>query len=95
MPVNFPTSPALNDTYTYSGRVWKWNGKAWESISSSYGPTGPQGLSAYEVAVDNGFIGTESEWLAASLNTIEGNNIKVTVAENAPTSPDTGDLWFW
>ena len=40
MAVNFPSSPSLNDTYTYAGRVWKWNGKAWESVSSNYGPSG-------------------------------------------------------
>lgn len=27
------------------------------------GPAGPQGLSAYEVALANGFVGTEQEWL--------------------------------
>ena len=27
------------------------------------GPTGPEGDSAYEVAVANGFVGTEQEWL--------------------------------
>ena len=27
------------------------------------GPTGPEGASAYEVAVANGFVGTEQEWL--------------------------------
>lgn len=29
------------------------------------GPQGPQGKSAYEVAVDNGFVGTEVQWLAS------------------------------
>lgn len=29
------------------------------------GPVGPQGLSAYEVAVKNGFEGTETEWLSS------------------------------
>lgn len=29
------------------------------------GGPGPQGESAYEVAVDNGFVGTEAEWLAS------------------------------
>jgi hypothetical protein len=95
MPINFPNAPTLNETYFYGGRVWKWNGVAWESVSSSFGPTGPQGLSAYEVAVDNGFGGTEAEWVAASINTIEGNDIRVTVAETAPTGPETNDLWFW
>ena len=29
------------------------------------GPEGPAGKSAYQVAVDNGFVGTEEEWLAS------------------------------
>lgn len=29
------------------------------------GPQGPAGESAYQIAVDNGFIGTEEEWLAS------------------------------
>jgi microcystin-dependent protein len=40
MAVDFPSSPTLNELYTYAGRVWKWNGKAWESVSSAYGPSG-------------------------------------------------------
>lgn len=34
-------------------------------IRGEPGPPGPQGKSAYEVAVDNGFAGTEAEWLAS------------------------------
>jgi len=33
--------------------------------SGSQGPKGDPGESAYQVAVDNGFVGTESEWLAS------------------------------
>lgn len=40
MAVDFPSSPTLNELYTYAGRVWKWNGVAWESVSSAYGPSG-------------------------------------------------------
>lgn len=29
------------------------------------GPPGPAGASAYEIAVENGFVGTEAEWLAS------------------------------
>ena len=29
------------------------------------GKRGPEGKSAYEVAVENGFIGTEEDWLAS------------------------------
>jgi hypothetical protein len=35
------------------------------------GPQGPQGKSAYQVAVDNGFSGTEAQWLALITNVIE------------------------
>ncbi|MER9706026.1 hypothetical protein NKJ10_17520 [Mesorhizobium sp. M0204] len=34
------------------------------------GEPGPQGKSAYQVAVDNGFVGTEPEWLDAYVNEI-------------------------
>ena len=29
MPLNFPTSPSLNDTYTFNNKTWIWNGNAW------------------------------------------------------------------
>lgn len=32
-------------------------------IKGDKGDTGEEGLSAYEVAVQNGFVGTELEWL--------------------------------
>ena len=37
------------------------------------GGTGTNGKSAYEIAVDNGFVGTETEWLE-SLKGAEGTN---------------------
>lgn len=33
------------------------------STPSPPGPQGPEGDSAYEVAVENGFVGTEAEWI--------------------------------
>jgi hypothetical protein len=29
MAINFPTTPSVNQHYSYNGRVWKWNGNAW------------------------------------------------------------------
>lgn len=29
MPIDFPSAPAVNQTYTFSGRTWKWNGEGW------------------------------------------------------------------
>lgn len=36
--------------------------------------TGVDGKSAYEIAVDNGFVGTEEEWLASLSATADGTN---------------------
>jgi hypothetical protein len=30
MAIDFPTSPTLNQEYTYLGRTWLWNGSGWE-----------------------------------------------------------------
>ena len=32
--INFPTSPALNDEYSFEGKTWRYNGTAWTLISS-------------------------------------------------------------
>ena len=29
MPLDFPSSPSLNDTYSFGGKTWVWNGSAW------------------------------------------------------------------
>lgn len=40
-------------------------------IAGTRGLPGPPGLSAYQVAVLNGFVGTEAEWLASLEGDIE------------------------
>lgn len=32
MAIDFPSSPSLNQEYTYNGRVWKWLGESWVHI---------------------------------------------------------------
>jgi hypothetical protein len=36
MPINFPNSPALNEVYTVDQKSWRYNGTAWNVISSGY-----------------------------------------------------------
>lgn len=44
---------------TGTPHVRLWNGVTWEEV------TGPAGISAYDIAVLNGFVGTEEQWLAS------------------------------
>jgi len=34
MAINFPTSPTLNQDYTFNGKVWRWNGTGWALLSA-------------------------------------------------------------
>jgi hypothetical protein len=34
MAFNFPSSPNLNDTYTFQGKTWKWNGSGWALVTN-------------------------------------------------------------
>lgn len=83
MPLDFPTSPAVNEQYTFGGRTWIWNGSAWDS----YNP----GITAYVSAV-NGFTGGitlaagSGITLTGSAKTITISTI-VGVGATGPTGP--------
>lgn len=32
--IDFPSSPTVDQTYTFNGRTWKWNGSGWEIVGS-------------------------------------------------------------
>lgn len=55
--IDFPSTPTLNQQVTLGGFLWQWDGAVWRKINA--------GKSAYAIAVDNGFVGTEAEWLAS------------------------------
>ena len=44
MPLDFPASPSVNDTYTFSDRTWKWNGEGWQ-LDVEYTPPAATGVS--------------------------------------------------
>jgi len=45
--VNFPADPITNEVYTFGGRSWQWNGRAWQSVSTFTGYTGSAGTNGY------------------------------------------------
>ena len=32
--ISFPSNPSLNDTYSYGGKTWVYNGAAWDLQSA-------------------------------------------------------------
>jgi hypothetical protein len=54
------------------------------------------GLSAYDLAVKNGFSGTEEEWLASLKQpAIDAANYAIDIANHAMIVGDNGNLWNW
>ena len=45
--VSFPVNPITNEVYTFGGRSWQWNGRAWQSVTTFTGYTGSAGANGY------------------------------------------------
>jgi len=70
MPLDFPSTPSLNDLYTFGGKTWKWDGAGW--ISYNIGLTGPQGIQ-----------GPTGPTGAAGSTTLDGlSDVTITGAQN-------------
>jgi len=55
--IDFPDSPEVNDIFTAGDRSWKWNGIAWQTVTTRIGATGPIG----PLGPDGKFLVSESE----------------------------------
>lgn len=84
MAIDFPDSPSLNDTFTVGDRTWTWDGTRWESVQI-------EAKSAYQTAVDNGFSGTEAEWLESLKANYPANAVSsdITLEDNNRYFVDT------
>jgi hypothetical protein len=59
MPIDFPTSPVTNDTYTFGSYTWQYNGYGWQLLGNGViGYTGSQGDLGYTGS--QGYTGSAS-----------------------------------
>lgn len=80
MPLDFPTSPSVNQIYSYNSRSWIWNGSAWDVYSA------PGNF----VNTLNGFTGGVT--LAAGSNVTVTNSANIiTIASSSSGGGITGD----
>lgn len=73
---------------TSTGLNYRYYNSEWVEIGAG---GGSRGASAYEIALLNGFIGTEAQWLASLQGAPDTSFIASTTA---PISPEVGDEWL-
>ena len=57
MAIDFPSSPSVNDLYTFNGKTWKWNAVAGISLGGTVvGATGSQGTTGATGAIPTDFV---------------------------------------
>lgn len=83
---------ASNQLYQYKDGNWLPTTGIWRGADGSDGDDGEDGKSAYEVAVENGFVGTVTEWLD-SLRGKDGSSglVESIFGRNGTISSQSGD----
>ena len=106
MPLNFPSSPSLNDEYTFGGSTYTWNGSVWgvKAAAVADGVHMSDTAPANPVAGDMWWRTNDgrlyiyyedidgAQWVEANSGLTPTG--AVTVSSTAPTSPNVGDLWY-
>lgn len=83
MSINFPNNPNTNDTYVFANITWRWNGSAWDRISTAagtLGASGPRGATGATGAIPTNYVISVNGVTGAITNvakTNEGNTFSV------------------
>ena len=77
-PSELPLNPEAGDAYIIQGHLWVWDIVDWIDTGNI---TGPQGDSAYTVAVQEGFTGSKVEWLESLIGPQGDSAYEVAVQE--------------
>ena len=83
MPLNFPNSPNLNDTYTSGGSTWIYNGDVWNIVSSNTSVTiEANSFSTIAVAGQSNVVADST---ADTLTLAAGSNVTITTDATTDT----------
>lgn len=77
MPIDFPAAPTTNQTYTFAGYTWIWNGSAWDPYGTQIFTANNtwSGTNAFSAAVNVG-TGTSGGTNTNGLS-INGRDVEV------------------
>lgn len=92
MAINFPSAPALNQTFTADNKTWKWDGLAWAADSSAITlPVGiPSGGTTGQALVKTSNTDYAGQWA-----TLFGGGLnKVEVVAVLPVPTDANTLYI-
>jgi len=86
MSANFPSTPTLNQVYSYNGSTWRWNGRYWqaETVAEIAGATGATGTAGATGATGPTGLGFSIAKTYASVAAI--------TADTAPTGITAGQF---
>lgn len=81
MPVNFPSSPSLNQRYVVGTRSWLWNGEAWRLETVTAGPAIPAGGTTGQALLKSTNDDYNADWATVALGTHTSGNYVETITD--------------
>lgn len=93
MPLTFPSSPSVNQTYTDGARTWQWNGTSWKIVTGALGAGSVGSTELADGSIVNADINAAAAIALSKLATSTPGNIIVYNASGVPTSvTESGDI---
>jgi plastocyanin len=86
MPINFPNTPSINNTYTSENTTWIWNGSVWNVVTSSTPVVIPANNGFQKISVA-GQSDVTADTLEDTLTLVAGTN--TTITTNSPANSVT------
>jgi hypothetical protein len=73
MPINFPDSPTVDQSFTAGDRTWKWDGSTWQAVGVGLTATSPVVLTGADISFDSTSIQANADAIAINITNIQAN----------------------